>query len=226
MGLKHREIFWNHQLLLLSYFLVYFMKRTWDKNNCLDCVRMCLLLLKVGSGTDSRSCNKVVFRCPKKQLYLWERKHHSFFAKIPWEFDASTAGRAASGHSILGTFGLRIVEQHTWRATHLESVLHLYNPRQAKPCQQVSAGNVLPQFNAIHYKHQSVKWSLVKEIVQAGKFQEVFEIQKGWVALVLPFPLRFLLRPFGLDPRRVPCFGVSSSEAPDAHRFAFEHLGC
>lgn len=133
MGLKHREIFWNHQLLLLSYFLVYFMKRTWDKNNCLDCVRMCLLLLKVGSGTDSRSCNKVVFRCPKKQLYLWERKHHSFFAKIPWEFDASTAGRAAFGHSILGTFGLRIVEQHTWRATHLESVLHLYNPRQAKP---------------------------------------------------------------------------------------------
>lgn len=74
---------------------------------------MCLLLLKVGSETESRKNNKVVFRCPKKQLYLWERKHHSFFAKIPWEFDASIAGGAAFGHAILGAFGLRIVEQHT-----------------------------------------------------------------------------------------------------------------
>lgn len=32
----------------------------------------------------------------------------------------------------------------------------------------------------------------------------------------------FLLRPFGLDPRRVPCFGLSSSEAPEANRFAYE----
>ena len=36
---------------------------------------------------------------------------------------------------------------------------------------------------------------------------------------------RFLLRPFGLDPRRVPCFGLASSEAPEANRFAYELLG-
>ena len=33
--------------------------------------------------------------------------------------------------------------------------------------------------------------------------------------------MRFLLRSYGLDPRRAPHFGIASSEAPEADRFAF-----